>query len=572
MTRRGLPLTLIALMVSFGFAKPMLAQKLTPLSPQGELLPSVTAIKETPQPEWAEVQKRESLLDSASRTDEVLEIVVGRGRLLTLKHPLAEPDQPAPVIAIGDPTVIDFEVLGAQQIRLTGQRIGVTDLSIITSSDEPFTIEVHVVVDLAFLRARLRQLFPDASLRLSHLRQHVVVEGQARDAQQVARIIETIQVYLTTVQPSTTGGAAVGSAVAPGEPPLPGPGEVAPPTLEIIPEPGRPPAAVTNQEPEVINMLEIPGPQQVLLKVQIAELNRTAMRELGASFLIQDGQTAIGTNVSGGLPATRLSSDGGLMGLLDPVAVGTSAFAIFDQGQVNFFVDALQRNQVYKTLAEPTLVAMHGQEASFLAGGEFPVPVPQGGAATGAITVQYREYGVSLNFVPFILDGDTVRLAVAPEVSSIDFSLGIVQAGIQVPALNTRKTQTVVELQQGQTLAISGLLQVELDGRSDRIPGMGDLPYIGPFFRNNSMRRVEKELIVLVTPYLVAPLDAHQVAALPGAEVHEPDDHELYFEGNLESRSGRGYRSTTGETYSVEGEGSACIEREYLFGPSGYSP
>ena len=157
-----------------------------------------------------------------------------------------------------------------------------------------------------------------------------------------------------------------------------------------------------------------------------------------------------------------------------------------------FTLDALRRNSLLKILAEPNLVAFNGQQASFLAGGEYPVPVPQvsAGGVAPTITVRFKEFGVRLGFVPYILDGDRIRLTVAPEVSQIDFTIAVtlVSGGSPVPGLNTRKALTTVELEQGQTLAIAGLLQFQMDGTTQRIPGLGDLPVIGPFFSNTTER------------------------------------------------------------------------------------
>jgi pilus assembly protein CpaC len=522
---------------------------------------------------------RESLLHSISTTEDSIQIVMGQGRLLSLRQDLIAPGHPSAFVAVGDPSVADFEIVGARQIRVTGRRLGVTDLSIITPAGTNHTFEVHVVADLDVLALRIQQAFPNARVKLSPLRQHVVVEGQARDARQIAQIVALIEAHLSAVQPQrfgTTDRAPAGTGAADGGR---GPGgSVAPlpdepsgaPAAEVSPDTGRPTIRVTSAAPEVINLMQVPGPQQVLLKVQIAELNRTALRELGVDFLYQDRSLAIGQNVGGGFTPARIG-DSGLIGLVDPLVGGATAFGVFDGGKLSFFLAALRRNQVFSVLAEPNLVALHGQEASFLAGGEFPIPVPQGGAAVGAITIQYKEFGVGLSFIPHILDGETVRLAVSPEVSSVDFALGIVQQGIQIPALSTRKTSTVVELRQGQTLAISGLLTAELDGTVDRIPGLGDLPHIGPFFRNTSMRRVEKELVVLVTPYLVEPLRPEQVGPLPGDEIVEPTDHELFKLGLIEGKTGVPFRSTTETPYVPDFRHLRIIEQRYLFGPCGYS-
>jgi pilus assembly protein CpaC len=220
-------------------------------------------------------------------------------------------------------------------------------------------------------------------------------------------------------------------------------------------------------------------------------------------------------------------------------------------------------------------VALSGHQASFLAGGEFPVPVPQVSASGVAptITVRFREFGVRLNFVPFILDNETVRLSVAPEVSQIDFSIAttLVAGGTPVPGLNTRKAQTTVELRQGQTLAIAGLLQLTLDGTTNRIPGLGDLPILGPLFSNTTGGRVEKELVVLVTPYLIEPMSPGQVPPGPGDEVKEPNDLEFYLLNRIEGRTGVDFRSTTAWDDPLGLYRHLNLERKYVHGPSGFS-
>jgi pilus assembly protein CpaC len=298
-------------------------------------------------------------------------------------------------------------------------------------------------------------------------------------------------------------------------------------------------------------------------------------------MLFQNKEFAIGTGVgprllsrtTSGSTSTATATDA-LLGLINPLTGGTTStiFGVFDQGGANFFVDALRRNQVLKILAEPNLVAMNGQEANFLSGGEFPVPVPQPSAAgVGLVTIQYKAFGVGLRFVPYILDDDKVRLAVSPEVSSIDFNTGIVIQGTSVPGINTRRTSTTVELQEGQTLAISGILQVTLDGTTARIPGLGDLPYIGPLFSNNSTETIEKELVILVTPYLVQALDPEQVPDLPGADVLSPDDKEFYFRGRIEKRGCRPYRATVSWDDPLRVEGRRSWESRQMFGPYGYT-
>jgi pilus assembly protein CpaC len=272
-----------------------------------------------------------------------------------------------------------------------------------------------------------------------------------------------------------------------------------------------------------------------------------------------------------GLPFTQLFGSS----TLGPNGLDTTLFGIFQNANFEFTLGALRQNGLLKILAEPNLIALNGQLASFLAGGEFPVPVPQVGAAGIAptITVRFREFGVRLGFVPYILDGDVIRLTVAPEVSNIDFTIAVtlVAGGTPVPGLNTRKAQTTVELREGQTLAIAGLLQLTLNGNTTRLPGLGDLPILGPFFSNTSSQRTEKELVVLVTPYLIEAMQPDQVPPTPGDEVKEPNDLELYFLNRIEARTGKDFRSTTewddpwGLRYHLN------LEKKYVNGPVGFS-
>jgi pilus assembly protein CpaC len=556
-----------------------------------------------------------AFVEGLSSNDAAFEVLLGQGRILTTKDNLAVQGKPPALIAVGDPSVVDFVVVSPRQIRLVGKRIGVTDLSITTPNDRVYSFEVRVTADLDVLRGQLHCLFPDASLHLAQVRDHVVVAGQARDTTQVNRILETIRAYLVSVRATevnTTAGQMAGpprppeAPVKPDRAPAPNPngappvkpgarlpkGDIeqaafqtmdkVPPRLGgpgglgglggldaaaaasgwyVSPEFGRVAAAqATVPEPRIINLLHVPGSQQVLLKVRVAELNRTALREIGSDLLWvdHDSGSLVGTQIGGGsvMATGVIKSLGGLTVSRDPAKTffatspTTTVFGIFEGANFEFLLRALRRNAVLKILAEPNLVALNGQQANFLAGGEFPVPIAQtntGGGAGTSVTVLFKPFGVTLAFLPFILDGDVIRLTVDPEVSSIDFSVGtvIVPGGTPVPGLNVRRAHTTVELHQGQTLAIAGLLQVTLDGTTNRIPGLGDLPIMGPFFSNTSNTRTEKELVVLVTPYLIEPMNADQVPPTPGDEVKEANDLEFYLLSRLEGRTGKDFRSTT---------------------------
>ncbi|MGZ6074875.1 MAG: type II and III secretion system protein family protein [Isosphaeraceae bacterium] len=553
-----------------------------------------------------------SFVESLRGNDATFEVLVNQARILTLPKEQDITAGPAqPLIAVGDPSIVEFAVVSPRQLRVTGFRIGATDLSITTARNETYTFEIHVVADLTLIQGKLRSTFPDASIKLSQLRDHIVVEGEARDQAQITRIIETINAYLTSViaQSSRVVGGRQGPGMggpAGGQAPGAGGGQTPPPP----PVPAQPgaeapenqnPAAAATLSPElsgmtqvsgaiaphqIINLLRVAGSQQVMLKVRIAELNRTAMRRIGANFLGVDRRTGaiVGSSIAGptnyqgtiGQPGNLLFGNQ-LFGSasLGPNDGNSTVFGIFQHSDFEFSLTALRQNGLLKILAEPNLVALNGQLASFLAGGEFPVPVPQVSASGVAptITVRFREFGVRLGFVPYILDGDVIRLTVAPEVSNIDPTIAVtlVAGGTPVPGLNTRKAQTTVELREGQTLAIAGLLQLTLSGQTNRIPGLGDLPIIGPFFSNTSSGRIEKELVVLVTPYLVEPMSHGQVPPTPGDEVKEPNDLEFFFLNRIEARTGKDFRATTAwdDIYNLRNH--LKLEKKYVNGPVGFS-
>jgi pilus assembly protein CpaC len=626
-----------------------------------------TGVRQLPLRGPKPAEEVDAFLEPLTGHDAAFRVVVGQSRVLTTKEDITTGQQ-VPLVAVGDPSIIDFQVLNSRQIRITGERIGTTDLTITTGGGRSFTFEVRVENDLTLLRCQLRALFPDATLKLTQVHANLVVEGQARDAVQVKNIIDTVQAYQRMIAaqrereirnetftgsglPQPGPGSGTGAMPTPGfptpggvpQPPQPGAGEEAPRDPNAAPAEARKnpaedpnlkrsslapnvqypmglpmgggaplagdaapfggmgggPSAYVNagQIPldisgrvtagEVINLIRVPGSQQVLLKVRIAELNRSALRQIGSNFLGVDPDTGaiFGTQIAG--PVTAAGGTGRIQGtqltpgrnlggaVLAPTSAATTVFGIFQDGGFEFTMNALRQNALLKILAEPNLIAMNGHRASFLAGGQFPVPVPQVSAAGVAptVTVQFKEFGVRLGFVPYILDNDMIRLSVAPEVSQIDRSISVtlVAGGSPVPGLSTRSAQTTVELHEGQTLAIAGLLQLDLSGTTRRIPGLGDLPIIGPFFSNTTGERIEKELVVLVTPYLVEGMSSGQVPPFPGSEVKEPNDIEFYLLNRIEGRTGVDFRSTTQADDPLHLVPLLHLQSKYVAGPCGYS-
>jgi pilus assembly protein CpaC len=266
---------------------------------------------------------------------------------------------------------------------------------------------------------------------------------------------------------------------------------------------------------KVINMLQLPGgqgSQQVMLQVRFAEVNRRAVQELGVNFFMgPNGENDyVARTTTGQFTAPGVTSGGTTFSDV------LNLFVMNTKYNIGVVIKALQQKGYFQSLAEPNLIAYNGQTASFLAGGEFPVPVVQGGGgvAGAAVTIEWKEYGVRLNFTPTIA-GDTIRLKVRPEVSSLDFNSGIQLSGFRVPALLKRFAETDVELRDGQSFAIAGLLLNTAQESGSQVPILGSIPIIGALFRSKADTKEQTELMVLVTPQLVRPLDPDEVPALP---------------------------------------------------------
>ena len=264
----------------------------------------------------------------------------------------------------------------------------------------------------------------------------------------------------------------------------------------------------------VINLLQVPGgaeSQQVMLQVRVAEVNRRAVQELGAS-LIATRVTASGRTTTQQFAAPEFDDQrpGGLV-----FSDFLNLFFFNRKEGLGAVIKALEQKGLFQSLAEPNLIAYNGQEASFLAGGEFPVPIVQNaGTGSSAVTILFKEFGVKLNFRPTIA-GDVIRLKVRPEVSSLDFNNGISLQGFRVPALITRRAETDVELRDGQSFAIAGLLNNVVQDDGANIPFLSKIPLIGNIFKSRAERKEQTELLVLVTPRLVKPLDPDEVPPLP---------------------------------------------------------
>lgn len=363
-------------------------------------------------------------------------------------------------IAVTNPAIADAVVVTPREVLLDGKSAGTTSLIIWGASNR---VQYDVAVDpgVSTLEQHFKTLFPGEDIRVSVSDEAVILAGEVSSNNIVLRA-----------------------------------GEM---------------AAGAYAKSKVINLLGLPGgtpSQQVMLQVRFAEVNRRAIAELGASFFSNQRISSRTTTQQYAAPDFDDGEPGGL------VFSDFLNLFLFDRREgLGVLIKALQQSGHFQSLAEPNLIAYNGQEASFLAGGEFPIPVVQGGQ-TNAVTVVFKEFGIRLNFRPTIA-GDTIRLRVRPEVSSLDFNNGISLQGFRIPALTTRRAETDIELRDGQTFAVAGLLNNITQSDTAAVPVLSRIPIIGNFFKSKADRSEQTELLVLITPRLVKPLDPDEVPALP---------------------------------------------------------
>jgi pilus assembly protein CpaC len=413
----------------------------------------------------------------------------GRIRLMVNKTSVITTNQPFKQVSIGNPEVADVTVMGPNNVLITAKRMGSTQLIVWDDNNRSQVADVIVGMDLDALTSEMSTAFPGTKAQATSMNGAIGLRGQVPDLKTAESMVAMAQQY----------------------------------------------------SPRVLNMLEVAGGQQVMLQVRFAEVSRRATNALGVNFAASDGVFSIGSNPGQIAPS---GFDNDFTGFNGPIKTnGGTGVTLFGGGMAGqtafrYFVQALRQNNLLRILAEPNLVAMSGQEASFLAGGEFPIPVPQSGVGGGStITIEYREFGVRLNMVPIVLGNGRIRLKLNPEVSDLDFSSPLTIQGSKIPIVNKRTVSTTIELADGQSFAIAGLLDHAVAASKDVTPGLGDIPVIGALFRSVRYERRETELVVLVTPKLVEAMDPSQVPPLPGEAWRHPDELNLYFNQDIGGES-----------------------------------
>lgn len=411
-------------------------------------------------------------------------IVISQGRTQVVRTPWM-----AKGVAVTDPKVADVQLIGPQQVMIQGKSIGMTDITAWNDKEQVWQAQVVVETDMDKLRIDIRKMFPDCTLGVSQVGDIMVVTGslsRADQAEQLHKFFKTANMKFT-------------------------------------------------------DMTSVAGVQQVLLQVRMAEVSRTAIRSLGFNAIYNQSDFAFQQSIApdGGTPLFAVnqaqnSVTGGLFSQVIASPAVSFLGSVPDQ-HLQFFIQALAENQYLRILAEPNLVAKSGEEASFLAGGEFPIPIVQGGSANStAVTIQYQKFGIQLKFRPVVLGDGKIRLYVAPEVSQLSDQGAVVLQGFRVPSLITRRAETTVELNNRQTFAMAGLISRQTTARSSRIPGAGDLPVLGALFRSTRYQNDETELLVLVTASLVEPMSTANRPPGPGVLHVTPNDWEFYALGKIE--------------------------------------
>ena len=412
-----------------------------------------------------------------SATPQRLSLTVGKSIIIRSPDPVKRVSLVAPEIA-------DAMVLTPHQIYLAGKAPGVTNLTLWVDNSVSAVVDLEVSPDVSRLKELLHNTLPDEKdIKVTATNDNITLSGTISSTSNLSQVLALAEPFFPK---------------------------------------------------KVINLLEVGGVHQVMLEVRVAEMSRSLMRRLGFNwaYLAPGGNFGLSllnklvTLPTQGFPGNPLSVTPNINYLFRFMSGGT---------QWTIFIDALKEDGLIKVLAEPTLVTLSGKTANFLAGGEFPIPVPQASGVSTTITVEYKPFGVGLNFTPIVLGNKKISMQVAPEVSELDFSNAITISGFTVPAITTRRVSTVIELADGQSFAIAGLLREQVREIISKFPVLGDIPVLGSLFRSSNFQKNESELIVIVTPHLVKPLDMAK-QTLPTDQFIEPDDFEFYLLGKMEGK------------------------------------
>ena len=405
---------------------------------------------------------------------------MGQNRLLIISEAIVR-------VSVADPRVADLKVITQTQLLLTARGVGTTDLTLWNKKDEPLVLSLVVTRNLDALRQQLAELFPHEKLIVTPASGDLIIlSGEVSDVRIPERAADVAKLHAE----------------------------------------------------KVANLIHVFGNQQVQLEVKFAEVSRNGLREMGFNFFHRDaaGRFVGGVANNGTSPGGFLAIPGTGNALTPDVYPGSpgNAFSIFFSGLPNFpfsaMLSLLESTGLAKMLAEPTLVAMSGQEARFLSGGEFPIPMSTG---LGAVSVTWKKFGIMLSFTPTVVSDGMLNLKLSTEVSDVDLTHSVTVNGFNIPGLTSRQSETTVRLSDGQSFAIAGLMSSQMREQIDKLPLLGDLPILGALFRSTTYSRNESELLVVITAHLAKPMAPHEVPRLPTEdEQNDPNDIELFLLGS----------------------------------------
>ena len=398
-----------------------------------------------------------------------LELIAGKSMVMKLAVPIKAKLR----VSVGEPGIADCLVLPPDEIYIQGKKSGVTNMIIWQENELVAIYDIEVSYDVSALKQKMNQLLPDEEdLMIMSTNDSITLLGKISNSSNLNQAL------------------VLAKSFAP--------------------------------EGKVNNLVQVGGTHQIMLEVKMAEMSRTVGKKMGLDVLWENAGDLALVNVSG------LTDGSGL------ISTAVNTLFRFGSGSSTWsaFINALQEDGFAKVLAEPNLISLSGQTASFLAGGKFPVPVP----SQDGISIDYMEYGVGLSFTPTVLSEDRINIQVSSSVSELDFSTAVQFAGYVAPGLTTRNASTTIELSDGQSFAIAGLLSENIRENVKKFPFLGDIPILGTLFKSTSFQKNETELLIIVTPRFVRPLDKNN-QPLPTDYYEEPDDLEIYF--NLKKLSNK---------------------------------
>jgi pilus assembly protein CpaC len=384
-----------------------------------------------------------------SESAQTLHLLVGRSLVITSPSRIKR-------ISLADPAVAEALVVSPTQVLVNGKAPGGVSLLIWDESDQSQAFEVSVDIDVLGLTQKIHEVFPAEQIHIETSKDVVMLSGHISSSAVADKILEVVK----------------------------------------------------NATPKVTSLMEVPPiPHgQILLQVKFADVNRQAVRQFGINLLSLPGAKTIGSISTQQFSPPSISG----IGTTSTVTLGDLLNIFIFRPDIDFAatIKALQSNNILQILAEPNLMTQSGKEASFLAGGEFPFPVLQASTGVSAITIQFKEFGIRLSFTPTLTADGLIHLKVKPEVSSLDFSNGLIVQGFSIPALSTTRVESEMDLRDGQSFAIAGLLDNRVTELLEKIPGIGDIPVLGRLFQTRSVTKSKNELLIVVTPRIVQPLDA----------------------------------------------------------------